>query len=182
MCIRDSGITETTSNLVYKDESGALNESFSDIFGVIIANWFPAQPNPITGWIWELGAGLGAGGLPFRDFSNPPRTGHPDHWSNRKYIGTNTDNGGVHYNSNIHNKAVFNLITATDNTGNPILTLSEVSIFYYMTLRRLNRMAKFSDCLRNLRAVAATYFAGNPQRSSQVLAEITQAYSSVGIR
>lgn len=40
------GVTQTTSNLIYRRLPGALNESFSDIFGVIIANWYPNDPSP----------------------------------------------------------------------------------------------------------------------------------------
>ena len=44
------GVTETSSKLIYRRLSGALNESYSDIFGVIIANWYPGAPQPIQTW------------------------------------------------------------------------------------------------------------------------------------
>ena len=175
------GVTESTSALVYRDLSGALNESFSDIFGVMIANWFPNEPNPIGSWNWRLGDGLGTGGGPLRDLSDPTVTGDPDHWSKRKFVGTSHDNGGVHVNSNIHNKAAYNLCTSTDGGGNLVLQPQETALLYYLALTRLGRRADFKDCLRVLKIVARTYFAGDATRQDTVLAAIDSAYGQVGI-
>ncbi len=101
------GVTESTSNLVYQDQSGALNESFSDIFGIMINNWYPNQPNSIGKWNWEIGPNLGGNGVPLRDMSDPKRTNDPDHMND--YLNTSDDYGGVHTNSNIHNKAAYNV-------------------------------------------------------------------------
>ena len=173
------GVTETTSNLVYKNQSGALNESFSDIFGIMIKNWYPNKPNPVSAWDWELGSGLGPGGLPLRDMRDPTRTGDPDHMND--YLFTSGDNGGVHTNSNIHNKAAYNLITLKDNAGNPVFQPQEAAILYYLTLARLTRLADFSDCLRTLLSVASTYYSGNSQVQQEKRAAITRAYQDVGI-
>jgi bacillolysin/neutral peptidase B len=172
------GVTQTTSDLVYRDQPGALNESFSDIFAVMIKNWYPGEPNPVATWSWLLGAGLGSNGGPLRDVGDPTRTGDPDHMDD--YLVTTSDHGGVHTNSNIHNKAAFNLLTATDAAGNPIVRPDEVAILYYVTLTRLSRLADFSDCLRILRSVAATYFTGDP-RWPEKRAAIDDAYRRVGI-
>lgn len=90
------GLTSNTSNLIYSYESGALNESFSDIFGVAID--FYARPTLAN---WLMGDGIG--GTPFRNMSNPNQYGDPD-----TYLGTNWytgtgDNGGVHTNSGVQN-------------------------------------------------------------------------------
>jgi hypothetical protein len=74
------GVIETSSNLVYATQSGALNESFADIAGVIISNWYTASDrHDVTTWDWEIEAGLRSDGRPLRDFSNPSRLGHPQH-------------------------------------------------------------------------------------------------------
>ena len=173
------GVTETTSNLVYRDLSGALNESFSDIFGVIINNWYPGEPNSISGWNWEIGAGLGAAGGPLRDLSNPACTGQPVHMN--AYVKMTQDNGGVHRYSGIHNKAAHLMLTAVDN-GTAVFSPLEGAMLYYLTLTRLTRMSDFSDCLRVLKSVISTLNAGAP--SQQVQAErqaVTDAYLQVGI-
>ncbi|MBL4754963.1 MAG: M4 family metallopeptidase [Flavobacteriales bacterium] len=89
------GLTTFTSNLVYSFESGALNESFSDIFGTSV-EWFgkPGQAN------WLVGEDIG---ITLRSMSNPNIYGDPD-----TYLGTNWftgtgDNGGVHTNSGVQN-------------------------------------------------------------------------------
>ena len=90
------GLTSNTANLIYSDESGALNESFSDIFGTCIENF--ARPN---NWNWTMGEDIG---LTFRSMSNPNAYGDPD-----TYFGNNwaplggADNGGVHTNSGVQN-------------------------------------------------------------------------------
>ncbi|MCO6500607.1 MAG: M4 family metallopeptidase [Vicingus serpentipes] len=91
------GLTSMTANLVYQDESGALNESFSDIFGTSIE--YVARPSQSN---WNMGEDLGGTGL--RNMANPKSKGDPD-----TYFGTNwaplggADNGGVHTNSGVQN-------------------------------------------------------------------------------
>lgn len=90
------GLTSNTANLVYSAESGALNESFSDIFGNSVE--FTERPSQAS---WLLGEDLGS---PIRDMGNPNNGGDPD-----TYFGTNWasltggDNGGVHTNSGVQN-------------------------------------------------------------------------------
>jgi len=88
------GVTEATSNLVYQNESGALNEAFSDMLGTAIE--FSAGTGN-----WTIGEDITIGGAGIRDMSNPNRFGDPSHYADR-YTGT-SDNGGVHTNSGIAN-------------------------------------------------------------------------------
>jgi bacillolysin/neutral peptidase B len=174
------GVTQFTSNLVYQGQSGALNESFSDIFGVIIKNWFAKKWNSPQGWDWEIGSGLGQGGLPLRDLSDPRRTADPDHMNS--FLWTRADSGGVHTNSNIHNKAAYNLITAKDANGNYLFAPEESAVLYYLCLVRLNSQATFSKVLQVLIDVANTYYAGNPPERDRKIEAITNAYHDVGIQ
>jgi bacillolysin len=173
------GVTETTSNLVYRDLPGALNESFSDIFGVIISNWYPGEPNSVTGWNWEIGAGLGGGGGPLRDLRDPARTGQPDHMT--AYVPMIGDNGGVHRYSGIHNKAAYHVLTAVDAQGAEVFNPREIALLYYLTLTRLARMSDFSDCLRVLKSVIGTLHAGDPAAVQAKRQAVTDAYQKVGI-
>jgi bacillolysin len=175
------GVTKYTAGLVYKNQSGALNESFSDIIGIIVKNWDWSREDggDVAMWDWELGAGLGPNGLPLRDLSDPARTGDPDHMS--KYLKTTADSGGVHTNSNIHNKAAYNLLTTTDESSKPVFTPREVSYLYYLTLTRLSPLANFADILRGMIDVARTYYAGNEAERNRRVQTITGAYAAVGI-
>ena len=93
------GVTEYAAGLQYFDESGASNESFSDIFGTAVE--FSTGINPD----YLIAEDITYPGI--RSMSNPESFGHPDHYSERVYIGTGYDNGGVHFNSGIQNKAFY---------------------------------------------------------------------------
>jgi bacillolysin len=176
------GVTETTSNLVYRDQAGALNESFSDIFGVIITNWtrLGAQSDPRK-WNWEIGPGLGdRAGLPLRSMKNPRVTGDPDHMDDYQKLAPDDDFGGVHTNSNIHNKAAYNLLTAADAKG-LVIPAEDVARLYYFTLQRLDRVATFQDVVDTMLDVAKTVYP-DPAEASPKLAAIREAYAGVGIR
>lgn len=90
------GLTTFTAGLIYYAESGALNESFSDIFGAAIERF--ARPDDYN---WLLGEDIGTH---FRNMANPNAKGHPD-----TYFGTfwaplgGGDSGGVHTNSGVQN-------------------------------------------------------------------------------
>lgn len=107
------GLTSFTADLVYQDESGALNESFSDIFGVSIE--FHSTPGLAD---WLMGEDIG---VTIRSMSNPNAFGDPD-----TYFGTNwaplggPDNGGVHTNSGVQNYWYYLLVnggTGTNDNG-----------------------------------------------------------------
>ncbi|WP_250036425.1 M4 family metallopeptidase [Paractinoplanes maris] len=175
------GVVESTSGLVYATQSGALNESFADSLGVIINNWYTAPDrDDVATWNWEIGAGLRSNGLPLRDFADPTRTGHPDHMNKFRSLrpgekpGPGNDNGWVHVNSNIHNKAIHNLLTT------PGFTVQDVAVLVYLGLTRLTPLATFAAALQAIVDVGLTYFGGSPDRDAKIAA-IRQAYGSVGI-
>jgi Zn-dependent metalloprotease len=174
------GVTQFTAALVYDGQSGALDESFSDIFGVIINNWYTVGADSSTsGWNWEIGPGLGEKGLPLRDLSNPPRTGDPDHMDH--YKETKQDSGGVHTNSNIHNKAAYNVLTAKNAAGVPVFSSRDVAVLYYLCLSRLGNMATFVDALQSLVEEAKTFYSGDPTGPDPKVNSILDAYKKVGI-
>ena len=113
------GLTQYTANLTYNGESGALNESFSDVFGAMVER----QVNGETANTWKIGedAFTPAGPGDALRYLNNPRQGanlgytandQPDHYLDR-YTGTQ-DNGGVHVNSGIANYAFY--LTAKGGT------------------------------------------------------------------
>jgi Zn-dependent metalloprotease len=146
------GVTDHTAKLEYAFEPGALNESYSDIFGVIISN--RNEPD-LAKWNWLIGDGLSTGLEAFRDFRDPSRLDHPKLMSEYRKMSKSDDYGGVHYNSGIHNFAAYNVITARDAAGNLVLKPEESAAIFYITLtQHLSRQSKFSDSRRG--AVIAT--------------------------
>lgn len=175
------GVTQTSSNLIYRRVSGALNESFSDIFGVIIANWYPGQPQSVLTWNWAIGPGLGRNGGPIRDMSNPAATGQPDHWSQYRLLPLTRDQGGVHIYSGIHNKAVYKFLTDVDGMGVPTVPTVEACLLLYLTLARLTPTSDFADSRRTLGSVIQSYSVGNPAQIASWLGAVGRGFASVGL-
>ncbi|MEO9324267.1 protealysin inhibitor emfourin [Nocardioides sp. C4-1] len=107
------GVTERTAGLVYQGQSGALNESVSDVFAACLVQRLRDQTVDEADWL--IGAGLfkpGVSARALRDMRAPgtayddprlgadPQVGHLD-----DYVDTTDDNGGVHLNSGIPNRA-----------------------------------------------------------------------------
>ena len=88
------GVTGTSAGLIYQDEPGALNESFSDIFGASIE--FFARPNDAN---WSIGEDLGG----IRNMANPSLFNNPDTYHGSYWVTGSFDNGGVHFNSGVQN-------------------------------------------------------------------------------
>lgn len=108
------GITERTANLTYQNESGALNESMSDVFGAMVELY--ADGGTISADTWKIGEDAytpNTAGDALRYMDNPHLAGNggyttdddPDHYAER-YTGT-ADSGGVHINSGIGNKVFY---------------------------------------------------------------------------
>lgn len=113
-------VTERTAGLEYRDQPGALNESMSDVFAACTKQRLLAQT--VTAADWLIGQGLfrpGINARGLRDMAAPgtayddPQLGRdpqPDHMSG--YVDTADDNGGVHLNSGIPNRAFYLAATA----------------------------------------------------------------------
>jgi thermolysin len=98
------GVTDFSSRLIYRNESGALNEAFSDIVAIGAEFFYqPSGSGPLHA-DYTLGEDIVTpGGI--RSAATPTAYGDPDHYSER-YKGTE-DNGGVHINSGIANHAFY---------------------------------------------------------------------------
>jgi len=123
------GVTENTSNLFYFYQSGAINESLSDVWGE-----FVDQTNDPGTDDWRIGEDTVAAGLGvIRDMANPPALNDPDSMTSANYYTGDFDNGGVHTNSGVNNKAAY-LMTA-GGTHNSItvtgLGITKVAKIYY---------------------------------------------------
>lgn len=119
------GVTESTSGLFYFYESGAINESLSDIFGEFVdLTDGVGTDNDTTRW--QMGEDLPASVGVIRDMSDPTIFGDPDRTDSPNFTtGTNangpTDSGGVHQNSGVGNKFAY-LITDGDTFNGQTVT------------------------------------------------------------
>lgn len=103
------GVTQFTSGLNYVNESGALNEAFSDIFGTTIE--FYAKPSTAN---WLVGNEIG---VTLRSMSNPNAYGDPDTYDGTNWYVGSADNGGVHTNSGVANFWYYLLCTGGSGTN-----------------------------------------------------------------
>jgi Zn-dependent metalloprotease len=114
------GVTEDEAGLLYQNQPGALNESISDVFGSLVKQCARSQTAEEADWI--IGAGLftdqvhGVGirsmKAPGTAYDDPILGTDPQPDSMSGYITTSRDNGGVHINSGIPNKAFYLAATA----------------------------------------------------------------------
>ncbi len=172
------GLTEFTANLIYDAESGALNESFSDIFGTCVEHY--ATP---TDWDWLIGEDIGS---VFRSMSNPNAYGDPD-----TYFGTNWasltggDSGGVHTNSGVQN-FWFYLVTmggsGTNDNGDAYSVtgqgwaVAEAVAFRSLTLY-LTDASQYSDArFYSIQAAVDLYGGCTPEVQA-----VTDAWYAVGV-
>ncbi len=114
------GVTEKTAGLIYFNQPGALNEHFSDVFGALVRQRKSNQTAAGADWIIgaELftanvnGVGLRSMKAPGTAYDDPvigsdPQPAHMD-----DYVTTIEDNGGVHINSGIPNRAFYEVSVA----------------------------------------------------------------------
>ena len=114
------GVTESTARLTYSGQPGALNESVSDVFGSLVKQRALGQTADEADWL--IGADLlapGVKGVGLRSLKAPgtayddPRLGKdPQPADMAGYVSTTDDNGGVHINSGIPNRAFQLVATA----------------------------------------------------------------------
>ncbi len=177
------GVTSATSGLIYRNESGALNEAFSDIIGTATEfEW--QQPGPNLGQAdWLLGEDVRTGGGAIRSMAAPRTFGHPDHYDLR-YTGT-SDNGGVHINSGIANHAFYlAVVGGTHRNGSVVqgvgldLRHQIERIFFRAFTGLLTPSATFAEArAATIQSARDLFGAGSVQESA-----IIQAWNAVGVQ
>jgi Zn-dependent metalloprotease len=141
------GLTDYTADLVYQDEFGALNESFSDILGASI-EFFVKQGNGN----WLIGEDRGS---PLRDMANPRTFGDPHTYQGNGWISGNIDNGGVHTNSGVQNFWYYLLTEGGNGTNDRDSSYSvqgiglvDASNIAYRNLSvYLSRLSEYEDAM-----------------------------------
>ncbi len=90
------GLTDHTARLEYAAMSGALNESYSDIFGVIVSNLHKAG---LDDWNWQMGEELDETGVPIRDLRSPTLHDQPDHMRDYRELPCASDQDSICFRS-----------------------------------------------------------------------------------
>jgi Zn-dependent metalloprotease len=133
------GVVEYTAALEYQGQSGALNEHIADVFGTVIKQFYGGQNAAQADWlIGDKVVGTSFPGKAIRSLKDPGKafTGdpQPDNMADL-YTGTN-DNGGVHINSGILNKA-FYLVAAGLPGGHAGLDTPLAGQLWFETLKAI---------------------------------------------
>jgi len=179
-------VTERSSNLVYANESGALNEAMSDIFGAAIEAF---RDGAVSGNTWKVGEECwtpGTAGDSLRQMDDPGLYGDYDYYPTR-YTGT-ADNGGVHGNSGIANLAFALMVKGgthprakTNNVVAPIdanvnLSIQKAAdIFYKANTTCLTAGSTFRDARGCTETIANTVY------GAAAAASVTAAWTAVGV-
>lgn len=156
------GVTETSAGLVYQNQSGALNESMSDIIGVLIdaEDWLLGED------IWTPGVS----GDALRSVDDPALFDDPDHMDDYLLLSPGNDNGGVHTNSGIINKAFYNIasVIGRGKAG---------QIFYRALTFYMTPLTQFVDARRFCLAAAEDLYG----KSSPEYKAVQGGFDAVGI-
>ncbi len=139
------GVTSHESNLIYYFQSGAMNESFSDIWGEFI-DLSNSTGNDSPSSRWLMGEDMPSGAI--RDMQFPDSFGDPDRMTSNLYWTSSSDNGGVHSNSGVGNKAAY-LMTDGDTfngiTVNGLGVTKTAKIYYEAQTNLLTSGANYAD-------------------------------------
>ena len=163
-------VTSTTANLIYQNESGALNEAFSDIMAVMV--------DRDDYKIGEQSYTPGIAGDALRYLDNPPAGNQPDHYSDR-YTGS-ADNGGVHINSGIANKQAYLMIAGGTFSGVTVQSVGRAvteKVWYRAMANYFTQSTNFAGAREGtLQAAADLYGSGSSQYTA-----VANAWAAVGV-
>jgi Zn-dependent metalloprotease len=176
------GVTQYEAALEYEGQAGALNESFSDVFGSLVKQYALKQKADKADWL--IGPGLFTNkinGKALRSMNEPgtayddpiigkdPQPGHM-----KDYVNTSSDNGGVHINSGIPNRAFY--LTAKEIGG---YAWEKAGGIWYITLtERLRERSDFQRAANMTFDVAGNLY-GKDSNEQKV---VKNAWDLVGIK
>lgn len=175
------GVTQYEAALEYEGQAGALNESFSDVFGSLVKQYSLKQKADKADWL--IGTGLFTNkvkGIALRSMKEPgtayddpiigkdPQPGHM-----KDYVNTTNDNGGVHINSGIPNHAFY--LTAVNLGGYAWERAGK--IWYTALTERLKERSDFQEAADITYEVSKTLYG----RVSQEAKTVKRSWQQVGI-
>jgi Zn-dependent metalloprotease len=175
------GVTQFEAKLDYYGQPGALNESFSDVFGSLVKQRKLNQSADQADWL--IGEGLFTANVkgsairsmkePGTAYDDPVLGKDPQPAHMKQYQKTSADNGGVHINSGIPNKAFY--LAAMEIGG---YAWEKAGKIWYITLRdKLKPASDFRDAAAKTYAVAGKLFGKNSKEQKAV----KKAWKAVGL-
>jgi bacillolysin len=182
------GVIESSSRLIYRGESGALNEAFADIMGTSVEFYYHPSGSGLGRADYLMGEDISRAAAPGardgdRSMANPTLFGDPDHYA-RRYVGA-ADSGGVHHNSGIANHAFYLAVEGGTNRTSG-LTVQGVGaanreqierVFYRAFVYLLTPAATFSAArATTIQAARDLYGTGSAAERA-----VTQAWTAVGV-
>ncbi|RZK91784.1 MAG: M4 family peptidase, partial [Hymenobacter sp.] len=178
-------VCEKTANLTYSNESGALNEGFSDCWGASVEK-YTVDLLGLTGKsTWDIGEEIMKAGGALRSMSNPNLYGQPAYYKGTKWYSGTADNGGVHTNSGVLNYWYYLVSvgkSGTNEVGNAYavtgLGLSDAAKILYRTESvYLSASSNYANT-RTYSIQAATDLFGATSTQTQA---VTNAWYAVGV-
>ncbi|MBK5296268.1 MAG: M4 family metallopeptidase [Vicinamibacteria bacterium] len=180
------GVTEYGADLLYRDEPGALNESFSDIMGASVEFFYqtPGSGRQRADWLIAEDITKTAAGY-IRSMSDPISVGDPDHYSLVRFIGTSIDNGGIHINCGVPNQAYYLAVAGGTNrvSGLRVQGIGLANrermerIFYRGFVYFLGSSSSFHDArVATIQAAVELYGSASAETTA-----VTDAWTAVGV-
>ncbi len=174
-------VTSSSANLEYQDDSGALNEAMSDVFGVACEAW---DDGAISADTWKMGEDVytpSTAGDALRYMNDPAADGSSYDYYPTRYTGS-ADYGGVHSNSGIANLAFYLVSqggthprgkTSVNVTG---LGMTKAQAIFYRALTQYMTSTTNFEGARNATAQAATDLYGTTETAA-----VHSAWDAVGV-
>lgn len=177
------GVTQHSAALAYRNQAGALNESMSDVFGAMVEQYVLNQSSADASWL--IGEGLFTPGVQGRALRSmkAPGTAYDDDVLGKdpqpdsmdSYVRTSADNGGVHINSGIPNRAFY---LVADQLGGYAWEAPGRIWYEALTSGALPVTATFSLFARTTAGAAVElYGTGSPEHDA-----VRQAWETVKVR
>ncbi|MFI5779290.1 M4 family metallopeptidase [Nocardia sp. NPDC051570] len=171
------GVTQNVNGLVYRGESGAINESMSDVFGEFVFLTDTANQCNTPQNRWQLGACSSLGVI--RDMRDPQSHRQPDTYQGTNWYTGSADQGGVHTNSGVGNKADELMVDGGSLNGVTVtgIGIAKTAALYWTTQTMLTANATYSSLGSALNSACKTNVQNNV--AGTTAADCTQVANAV---
>ena len=183
-------VCEKTANLTYSNESGAMNEGLSDIWGASIEDYSVNNLGVVSSGVkskstWLIGEEIDKQQAALRSMSDPKSQGQPDYYQGINWYTGTGDNGGVHTNSGVLNFWYY--LIANGKTG-----INEKGVSYSVAGQGLTVAAKITFRMESVYMVPGSTYAQARTYSIQAATDlygaasaqvtaVTNAWNAVGV-